>query len=54
MRGHNENVSALFIMTGILYQNSRERSEHLIWGGKKKSFGQPAVNEIIVPVRAKK
>ena len=35
MRGHNENVSALFIMTGILYQNSRERSEHLI-GGKKK------------------
>ncbi len=36
MRGHNENVSALFIMTGILYQNSRERSEHLI-GGKEKN-----------------
>ena len=36
MRGHNENVSALFIMTGILYQNSRERSEHLIGGGEEK------------------
>ena len=38
MRGHNENVSALFIMTGILYQNSRERSEHLIGGGGKEKI----------------